>query len=456
MNALNMRHSDNPSILGPRSAPKLTQAQENTARARGSDRNRMYGCCCINAFLLFGWVLSISQFVEYMVDERARKMVNQIGGAGYSMFLVAAVYFYERKRRSAVPLWSGYVYLFLISIVLLVIRGLFIANAPRVVGFDLMTFGTIFGVFVLGRREEVWDDVQPIIMALTGVSIVMALAYTDRHVLVERGILNEEIGSQFETGLILAPLFCIATFFDRKVWRYYIFLLLSAGCFFVYLYFGRRGISVRCAAELLIATVVLPVLAGSLRRAFVAGALAVCLGIALVAYFPFDTLIGRFQGTYGVLSTVTIENERWEEARILFEEFRAMEFLFGRGVGGAFAVNQSGWLILDRIDEIRSGRYVVHAGALYPFLKGGATFCLVYFLPIFVVFSRVLRWRQLDSITVGTLAAGVVFLGFQLVEGAPTYMAPWVSFGIGMIMSRAQNAVSTAPWRDSQGRLIAR
>ena len=439
--AMKKRHSDSAEeFVTDRS--RLEVAPRSKMPELGSDRNRVYGRYCLNAFLLFGWVLSISQVVEHMVGERARKMVNQFGGAGYCLLLLAAVFFYERKRRCAVRLWTGYVRLFLVCIVLLVISGVMIGNAPRVMGFDMMALGTVFGVFVLGRRDEVWEDVRPIVMVLSGVSIGSAIVFMDGHVLVDRGILNDEIGSHFETGLVLAPLFCITAFFDRKVWRYYVFMALSAGCFFVYIYFGRRGVSTRCAAELLIATILLPLLVGRFRRAFVGSMLVVGVAIALVSYFPFYTIVDRFLGSSGLLSTVTTENGRWEEGRIMFDEFVPAELLMGRGIGGAFAINQSGWLVADKIDETRSGRFVVHAGAFYPFLKGGMLFWFVYFLPIFTLFVGAFRWRQLDPITIGTLGASIVFFGFQFVEGAPTYMAPWVSCGIGMIMSRAQNVVS--------------
>lgn len=409
----------------------------------GRDWNRLIGKCCLNAFLLIGWLLSISLFIwEELAGESVARGLNLYGGLGYPVLLGAAIFFYERSRRRAVRVWKGYATLFLLSFIGMAFYGSLRGNAIRVMIFDFMVFATFFGTFVLGRRDEIWEDSRSIVILLSGVSIAMAVTQVDSSVLFNRSILNESSGSYFETGLVLAPLFCIVAVFDRKVWRYYLLLALTAGCLFVYLYFGRRGVSVRCALELLIAALVVPMLIGKIRRGLLGGVVIVSVGIALLLYFPFGTLIDRYLGWRGVMSTVTVENERWNEVQLMMEEFSDLDFLIGRGVGGAFLVNADSPFFLDFIDQDSVGRFVTHAGAALPVLKGGVLFWTVYYLPMFVLFSRVFKWRRLDSVTMAALSAAFPLFSFQFIEGAPTYGTPWVAFGIGLVMSRAQNALS--------------
>lgn len=410
-------------------------------RSGKTDTNRLRGKRCLVGFLIVGWMAASSSAAAMVMSENAGRMLNLFAVALYPLLLAGAFFYYERSKNRADRPWKGYITAFIACYCCLVAYGFLIGNSWRVRALDTVTLATVFGAFYLGRRDEVWEDAKLPVIFLTALSIVLSLVYTDSYVLVDRGILNSELGSQFETGLTLAPLFCIMSVGDRKLWRYYVLLLLSSGCLFVYLYFGRRGVSTRCFLEILCAAVILPSLLGMFKRVRLTIVMIGAFAVALLVYFPFDTLISRFVGSYGVVDTVTVDNERFIEQEYLLKEFSVWEMFVGRGIGGAFLINQEKTFVLDKIDATRSGRIVLHAGAWYPFLKGGAVFQLIYFLPLFLLMRAVFRWKQLDVITKATILAGGVMFPFQFIEGSPTYATPWVAFGIGLIMSRAQNAV---------------
>lgn len=408
----------------------------------GLDSNRILGRYCLNAFLVIGWFVASSKFIALFAGERLGGMIGLYGLLVYPGFLAAAVFFYERSRHRGVRLWTRYLTLLLVCVLALAIYGAMRGNATRVMVFDVIGVATVFGAFVLGRRDEVWEDARTVIVVLTGVSVVTAILYTDSLILTNRSIINEQAGSHFEASLVLAPIFCIAAVFDRRVWRYFLLLALTMGCLFVHIYLGRRGISLWCAFELLIAAFVLPFLLGKQRRTLVTGGLIAGFAMALVFYFPFGTLINRYLGSYGIVVTVITENERWNEMRMMIDEFSPVELVIGRGIGGAFLVNNAEEIFAsDIISGEDVGRIVTHAGAGLPVLKGGLVFWAVYFFPVLILLTGVFRWRQLDPLTLAALGAASVMFPFQFVDGAPTYSTPWLAFGIGLVMSRAQNAM---------------
>lgn len=391
-------------------------------------------------FLATGWLAAASMALAVFAGDDFGRQVNMLTVGAYPILLLATLYFYGRSGGQPARPWLGYAIVFVLVWICLCVYGLVIDNSSRVIILDTLTFGTVLGSFWLGRRDEVWDDAKAPVMVLTALSILLAVWNTDSQVLTDRGILNEQAGSGFETGLILAPLFCLASVADRKVWRYYVLVLLSIGCLFTYLYFGRRGITTRCALEIFCATALLPAFLGMQRRTLTATAVLGVFAVGLWLYFPFDTLVRRFQGDYGIIDTLTIDNERLRESSLLIEEFSQWEVLVGRGVGGAFLVNAPRSFVLDKIDATRSGRVVLHAGAWLPFLKGGLLLQILYFLPLLALFFAAPRWRRLDPITKAALVGGLILFLFQFTEGSPTYSTPWVAFGIGLVMGRAQNA----------------
>jgi len=395
----------------------------------------------LNLFLVVAWFVAVAAFFQIQLGISVVGRVASLGLLVYPVLLVLAVLTYERAEGEKVPLNRGYVLAFGALLLFMLLNGFAHGNALRVMYFDLITFVTIGSAFVLGRHDRVWFDIRPLVTVLTAVSIVLALVFTDAEVLRDRSILNLQAGSHFESVLTLVPVLAMIAVYDRaRLKWYFVLLCLSAGCVLTYLYFGRRGISVRAILELLIAAVVLPLL---LRRAVIAigsVSLAVVFLIGLLAYFPFDVLTERFQGRYGVVTTVIYDNERWDEITQMAGELSPLEYVIGRGLGGAFLPNAITSFATDDIEGEQFGRLYPHVGAAMPFLKGGMVAMLVYFMPFFLLFRALGRWRALDWITLSAALAGIVMIGFHLIEGTSTYSTPWIGFGVGLIASRSQNA----------------
>jgi hypothetical protein len=395
----------------------------------------------LNGFLVVGWLTAASQFLATEVSPVFARL-NVAFLILYPVFLAAAVYLYERVYGAGAKLNKNYVWVFAWFILLLSIYGGLRGNAPRVVFFDLISYGTVLGAYILGRHNAVWRDARATVASLTGLAAILAIMYTDARVLVDRSIISESSGAYFEATLTLAPLFFLAFALDRGKFWYYVLMVISFSCLLVYFYLGRRGISVRCLIEIIFASLVVPKLGRVTRKWVFAGFLTLVFLVGLWLYFPWDTLIQRYRGEAGIVSAMTAENDRWYELQLFWDELSAsgIDVVVGRGMGGAFLTDgDSHGFGLDELDAGMSGRLFLHAGVGSVILKGGFLLAIVFFAPIIKVASHVTRWRSLDAITIGVSFAALVLLPFQSLEGTVTYSVPWVGFGIGLIMARVQN-----------------
>ncbi|MBI5425350.1 MAG: hypothetical protein HZA32_14825 [Opitutae bacterium] len=419
--------------------PRSVAAGDSFSRERTPPPTPRLARWSLQVFLVVGWLVMISRFISVQVSDSLGSSVGLLGLFIYPLCLGAAVYFYEKSPGPSPRISWAYLWALTGYLGFLILYAVVLGNPVRLIAFDCFTYWTVLGAFILGRRDSVWRDIRLTVTILSGLSVLLAIRFTDSMVLTDRSILNEQSGSQFEAALTLAPLLALVAATTEVRNRWYVpLLVITAGCLFVYLYFGRRGISVRCALELFAAAAVLPAMLRQQRRIVLAVVGFILFAAAIVLYFPFDVLIERFQGRYGVATTVLSENERWAEVRDLAEELEGTEWLVGRGMGGVFLANQIQSLSVDRLTGDEFGRTSTHAGAALPFLKGGVILFVLYFLPLVRVIARLRNWRRLDPITLAAAVSGLALVAFQSIEGTITYSTPWVSFGIGLIMARVQ------------------
>jgi hypothetical protein len=146
--------------------------------------------------------------------------------------------------------------------------------------------------------------------------------------------------------------------------------------------------------------------------------------------------MNRYQGNNGVVATVTVDNERWFEGGVLWDDLTPVETMVGRGMGGVFSLDVDNGYFLDVIDGERVGKFGTHMGALWPLLKGGFMFALLYFVPAFYLLRGLFSLRKLDPITRGVAIITPIWFGFQFIDGSISYSTPWMAFGTGLLLSR--------------------
>ncbi len=396
------------------------------------------------AFVLLGYLCTIAPATRNLVGAGGAALLGLGSLLLYPVALIGALWAYETRGPAAPPISFPLVGTWAASLIGLTVYGVLNGSPMRLVVFDLINLSVVLLGFILGRRDEVWREIRWPVGLLSLVSAVCCFALTDTAILTNRSLLNEQTGSIFEPTLAIVTLFAMVASADRKPLYYYVTLTASMGALLVYLYYARRGISVRCLSEILLAAILLPLLNGDRKRAWLGIATVPVIVVAILLVFPLDTLIGRFRGEFGLMDTLTTRNERLYEARLMFQEFSFFDTVFGRGMGGSFL--QSTIAAEEFVTEEHgsySGKYMTHGGAYYPVLKGGLLFALLYYLPTALLWLRPVR----DPITRAAAWGALPWFAFQFIEGAPTHTTPWIGFGIGLILSRCQAVPMMAPFR---------
>jgi hypothetical protein len=91
--------------------------------------------------------------------------------------------------------------------------------------------------------------------------------------------------------------------------------------------------------------------------------------------------------TGGAAGMLTFENERFFEAGMFLRTLEPQELLLGRGFGGHFVPEATGWgLWLEDVQEF--GRRQLHVGGLMPLFKGGLTLAIAYYAGVVLALRR--------------------------------------------------------------------
>lgn len=423
-------------------SPTLAMTRTGSGSLSAAGIQRFLGLLFLNLFFLTAWLASIAPFIGMTISAPLGDVVGLYGLLIYPVLLLVSLGFLEAGRTDRYR-DQGYTLLLGATILFLAAYGIVRGNASRNVVFDTIAFSTVFGGYVLGRRDSIWRGIRPMIAILLAISVTCAFVFTSPVVLIDRSILVTQPGSFFEALLVLAPLFGIVAAFERKRGWFYVFLALSIGSFMVYLYFGRRGITIRAGLEIFTILFIIPAILKQFKSIVRSTIVAVGLVTALLLYFPFATLVARYVGEVGFTETVTKRNERWIEAGELVSQMSAAELLVGRGMGGTYSVSANlVEPIFDEVEEGVFGRSSAHANAANIFLKGGLAFVLLCYIPILKLLLKVRMRPAGDYITLAVALSALIALPFQSLEGTITWGSPWVGFAFGLLMSRSHNVAS--------------
>jgi len=286
--------------------------------------------------------------------------------------------------------------------------------------------------FALGRYDQFWVALRSPAIVISTVSALCAIAFTDPAIIENRGIINTQIGSHFESSLVLAPLLAFGFVCDAKPFRITLFIVVCFLCEFVYIYFGRRGVSVECALQILVLIFLSSFVT---RRQLIPSLLLILFIVGLAKYYSFEPLTSRFQSSSSVMETITVDNERIIELTDMISQFNTPEIIYGRGFGGSY-IGTLG--IEDLITGDVYGRIVCHSSVANAILKGGCLLCLTMTYPLWLLFYRSIFQHKRESISYGIGFASIIFFIFSLSGGGITYSTPFQTLAVGLILSRIQ------------------
>jgi len=180
--------------------------------------------------------------------------------------------------------------------------------------------------------------------------------------------------------------------------------------------------------------------------------------LSLVARFRGAGSIGETGYSRGLWSIFTLENERIAIISDCFRSFAWWEWIFGRGMGGAFEwtnfnmnalQSERGAMLISQyfLDDVGYfGRREFEIGFLMPMLKGGLVLFCAFWGPIIWLVSRVSLPRQ-DHYTGASYYALVFFCLFLLQGGGFILSDSYALVVMGLVIGRCFGGVLYQPAR---------
>jgi hypothetical protein len=326
-----------------------------------------------------------------------------------------------------VRLWLLWVIVFMVLMTLVgIFRGAF-ANALLL---DAGVYEAFVVSVVVGSRKENWKWLDRYFRWLFYLGAVLMLAEL---LVIERAVREEVISSEayrMRTVLFAWPFLLFTIALVKK--RHQLATLAGVALIvFMYVVFQKRAPTIRMAVALLLFITLLPGI--RLRHR-----LTLRMGVSLVALLCWigatvlmnnrpetgsimsestSALASRFQGSGGLIETITSQNERLKEALFFFNQASPLEIIVGKGFGGAVEVP---WTWGPGLEVKEAGRtyygiYSMHIGITHPLLKGGLIFLLFFFGGWVVLLIRYRRYRD-DTRAQACWAVVLLNLLFMTVE----------------------------------------
>lgn len=310
--------------------------------------------------------------------------------------------------------------------------GVAVANPPRIVAFDMMTYGTVAAFLWAGRSDELWADLRWPVIIFTAIALLLAALYTDPHTAIERSLLRLQPTYSLQSAFWLSLIILLRSSGQWET-KYFVALFsVTTTQLALLLTFSKRAPSTRVALFALVA-LFLRGRKSSVRQMAVIASTALVAALAVRSALPWMAGLGttwnRVEDTEFFSAD---QNIRWLEARDLVSELTPFEVVFGKGLGGYFVDSPLG--IWDQLGGSTFGRTSMHVGLFVPLMKGGLVLAVAYnLLLIATVFRRVdaRTERYMLPLRLGAL----IILAFSLIEGPADFSSLQLAAAIGLVGS---------------------
>lgn len=331
-----------------------------------------------------------------------------------------------------------YIPIFSLGMILVFSIGVFRGNDLRNIALDFVGSSVVLAAYLNGVSFAFWkESVTPILVLLSAIFLIAIESTSIQDVIRDRSLLGEQAGYRVAAGLFVAPLWAMILAGVKHPFQFYWAIALSLGGLYLQSVFAKRLGTTHLLILIFMAVVVAPSWHARRRRGILVAAVVSSAVIAIAAWAGFGRTMDRFVERGDFKSTLTSGNERIGEAEDLLSSLTVSDWLFGRGFGGGFnseTIDNARSLI--GTDGGDSERQEIHIGFLYPLLKGGIVWSLIYFWPIRFLIRGLRSFDRADSITRSCLVWGLVYYLFQILEGAVTYSSSMDALVLGLALGR--------------------
>ncbi len=338
---------------------------------------------------------------------------------------------------------SPLVLFILLFVHVLVFIGLLSGNQPAVIFTEYWTAWLVFLSFLIARDIQKWELFEKklhlvfyIFSGLVAFGFLFPAEHLGDYLDKIEGITTATVAYQISQILDFWPLLFMMRFFKNAGLKNKVIAFLP---FVIYLLFQviflKRAPTVRAIAY--IATAIslyyyLKGLGSFLPKIFVVGFVVSCLAFFLTP----EKLADRF---------MTQDSARQNETITMLEQMSVPEHVFGKGLGGYF-YNEvvGGATAVD--DSGKMGKYILHIGVSYAYLKGGMVLLLMILtLYLSSIFRALLHLHSLSNEQKSALCFLIVYGVFRIIEG------PFSTGAIfdGMLFGFSLGILSKKSFRDS-------
>jgi hypothetical protein len=331
-----------------------------------------------------------------------------------SVFLILAYTFSKNDWVFAIgdaPL-TFFIFLF---VHILAVVGLISGNQSAVILTEYWAAWLVFLSFLIARDVKKWELFEKkfhVMFYFFSGLVALGVIFPAEHLLENldkiEGITSATVAYQISQILDFWPLLFMMKFFKTTGLKNNLISFLP---FVIYIsfqvFFLKRAPSARAVAYIFTAITLYYYLKGLgtfLPKFFVTSFVA----FFLIFFLTPKNLTDRF---------MTEDSARLDETITMFEQMSVPEHIFGKGLGGYFYNDEvGGAIVVDGSGEL--GKYILHIGVSYAYLKGGVVLLLLiltlYFNSIFRGLSHL---HTLTAEQKSALCFLIVYGVFRIIEG---------------------------------------
>jgi hypothetical protein len=342
---------------------------------------------------------------------------------------ISAIHHYDREsNRVGLRRMKGFVSIYMVLILVLALRGMYSGHIIRSIYNEFFSFSYILVFMVLGQYEQMWKDLMRILWVPTVVMSILciislkyeAYSMTETFIAETSTISGDRwatatLGYQNIRTMELWPLVFVFGFMKQRMsWQTVAALFVFLSFMFLSVWFQKRAPTIRGVAYFV--SVLLIMRHIKARWSYLLLPIMFMV-IATTCYYlikseNFVFLLERFQSR-----DFAEGGGRLYELEEMLLGFNTSDWLFGRGLGGYYLIDNwsAGMKAVNTSGLI--GRDIMHIGIFYPLLKGGVLFCVIFYWYAFRLFYfKDQSWRS-NIYNLAALAVLPVYLGFLFAEG---------------------------------------
>lgn len=348
------------------------------------------------------------------------------------IFLIGSYYFSSDKiivftsKKSTV-----FVRVTLLYLLFMFINALINENKFMNIVWEVYIAAIIYFSYKLAASDKIWKLFEFEMLIIFGFTAIMVFAgtfhlakhlYNQEFTYKIQSLTTSTLAYEISPILDFWPFVFLINYKSKNFWKKFLSYLVVGIYILFQLFFLKRAPTGRAIMVFTCATILFVYSRKSIISYLKYGLVFFILSGVLIINFP-KKLVERFKND---------DNSRPMEFQSMIGSFSSMDYVFGRGLGGAYV--SENW-IKDYYDfkTHKPMRIILHIGIAYALLKGGIILWSIIFIHVFrdIIFGLT-NLKFLGNNQFASLIFLIVYCAFRFIEGPPSTGAIFDSVLFGM------------------------